>query len=205
MNKTLTLALSLTMLFTSLSQAAVIEYNGFSYDTEQNYVSDPGSMQWLQWTETANTSLDDIAADDALRSQGWQVASREQILGLFNNWFGRDRLFKLFPTADELFAQQQFISFFGSTTPERGDGFGGIMVLSQAMFGGAQGQARMAEVWIDGDFINFEIDSGFNQPSDYKSQSLGIVLVRSAQAVPAPASLLLCSFGLGMLLFRRKR
>lgn len=204
--KTILTALLLSTISVScVTHAGVVStYNDFTYDSDNNYVSGAGA-QWLRWDETLNMSIADVQANTQLQAQGWRVADRDSVLNLFKSWFGKTRLFKFFPTADELAAQNTFQQFFGRTSERYDSFFGNWIYSSQTMFLNERGAASMAEVWIDGDFINFEIDSAFDQPVSYQSNSLGILLMRNATAVSSPAPFLLILGGFALALRLRRK
>lgn len=202
--KYLTTGLALLLLITSsATQAGLMSYNDFTFDSDTNYVSGAGS-QWLRWTETKNRSISEVLADQELQDQGWRVANKTNVLSLFNTWFGRDRLFKLFPSAEQVTAQETFIEFFGKTENVYDRLYGNWITSSNSLFINDQGTASLAEAWIDGDFINFEIDATFNKALTYTSDTVGVFLVRDDNiVVPTPTTWMLLITGLVIL--SRKR
>lgn len=186
----------LILIASSATQASVMSYKDFTFNSDTNYISGAGS-QWLRWTETENMSIEEVLANNDLQAQGWQLANKTNVLSLFNAWFDNDRLFKLFPSDEQLTAQQTFIEFFGKTDEAYDRYFGNFITKSNSLFMNDQGKASLAEVWIDGDFINFEIDSTFNEALTYRSDAIGIFLVRTDNVtVPTPMSWLLLITGL---------
>lgn len=70
------------------SQAALISYNGYERDTTKNYVTG-GGLEWLMWDVTNGMSIN--SALSLYSSQGWRLASNDQIAALFNKFeFGKN-------------------------------------------------------------------------------------------------------------------
>lgn len=68
-------------------QAAMISYNGYSKADHTNIVRGDG-LQWLRWDVTRGMSIQ--AALAAYQHEGWQLASNQQMAGLFNAFqFGK--------------------------------------------------------------------------------------------------------------------
>ena len=69
------------LLCSQLSQAAVIQYNGFSRD-ESSTVIQGGGYEWLMWTETNGLSVNQATA--TYGGQNWVFANSVQVVNLFN-------------------------------------------------------------------------------------------------------------------------
>jgi len=70
---------------TNFAHATLITHNDYTLNTDTNIVTH-GSLQWLQWDETSNTSISDFY-NDAVLSKKWKFASSQQMSDLFNDWF----------------------------------------------------------------------------------------------------------------------
>ncbi len=76
--------LALGLLAYSLTaHASLIEYNGYSRNTNDNVVIS-GGLEWLMWTQTNGMSINQALA--TYSSEGWMLASNTQMAGLFNNF-----------------------------------------------------------------------------------------------------------------------
>jgi len=65
------------------ANASLLTYNGYTLDTDTNIVSD-GTTQWLQWDETSGMSIDQALTQYS--SDGWTLASNQQMSDLFNGF-----------------------------------------------------------------------------------------------------------------------
>jgi hypothetical protein len=71
-------------LITQTAQAGIIDY---TLDEKTKTVTG-GGLQWLQWSETTNMSLDQVFT--SYGAMGWRLASSADMVGLFNTFqFGR--------------------------------------------------------------------------------------------------------------------
>jgi len=64
----------------SFANATLITHNGYTLDTDTKIVSN-GVIEWLQWTETKNESINSSLA--TFSSDGWTLSSNAQMFGLF--------------------------------------------------------------------------------------------------------------------------
>jgi len=103
------------------SQAALISYNGYERDTAKNYVTG-GGLEWLKWDVTKGMSIN--SALSAYESQGWRLASNDDMAILFNqfkfgksDWHALENVVQSHSTpwgsGDELSSHVAFISLFG--------------------------------------------------------------------------------------------
>lgn len=115
------------LLVTSLaSQAALISYNGFERDSTSNVVKGRG-LEWLKWDVTNGMSVGSALA--TYQSQGWKLATRRQMVDLFNvfqfgltdwsNALGSYEDNSVPWTAGEDTSHATFIKLFGSTKTEQ--------------------------------------------------------------------------------------
>jgi hypothetical protein len=71
-----------SLLFTTcMTQASLIEYNGYSRADSSSIVSG-GGLEWLKWDVTTGMSL--TTAVDLYAAGGWRLASNANIISLFN-------------------------------------------------------------------------------------------------------------------------
>lgn len=119
----LTAALFGLQMFSSAGvQAGVISYNGYSKVDNANIIQGDG-LQWLRWDVTRGMSIQ--AALAAYQHDGWQLASNQQMAGLFTAFqFGKTdwvaaadqtQIARSDWTLDENSINQLFISMFGQT------------------------------------------------------------------------------------------
>ncbi|EHR42132.1 PEP-CTERM sorting domain-containing protein [Alishewanella jeotgali] len=105
-----------------MAHASLIEYNGYSRDSSSNIVIG-GGLEWLMWDVTKGMSIN--AALIHYASNGWELASNDQMTALFNAFeFGRSdwysvedvTLFSYVPwTPSETSRHSLFIQMFGMT------------------------------------------------------------------------------------------
>lgn len=70
------------------SQAALIEYQGYSRHTDSDVVTG-GGLEWLKWDLTKNMSISDALF--AYQDKGWSLASNAQMALLLNDFqFGKN-------------------------------------------------------------------------------------------------------------------
>lgn len=70
-------------LFSSSSFAGLITYNNYTLNEDTNIIRG-NNLEWLQWDETHLMSVDSALA--AYSSDGWQLASNQQMSNLFNTF-----------------------------------------------------------------------------------------------------------------------
>lgn len=194
----------------------------YSLDSETNIVTDSGNnLEWLQWSVTRGQSLDSALAEYI--SQGWQLASGEQMAGLFNTFdlsYGdfvwqdgeSNQHDSLQDGATESVDDREliFVSLFGKTLIRNGWQYSGALFD----FGNNDNTYHWAAVYDDWGFGSSDpYNPGqnslrFNDSdiTDVQSQ-LGIAFVRSTEstAVPEPSAFVLFGLALaGMIICRRK-
>lgn len=114
------ICLASCLLLTSVqSQAALISHYGYQRDSATNIVKG-GGLEWLMWDATKGMSVLGALATYS----GWQVASRRQMVSLFNAFkFGRDNwdetgkyvAYNMEWSQDESSPHQALFSLFGYT------------------------------------------------------------------------------------------
>jgi hypothetical protein len=78
-----------SLLLASLTtQAALVEYNGYSREESSTVVTGKG-LEWLKWDVTKGMSIQSALV--AYSADGWTLASNAQMAGLFNDFqFGKN-------------------------------------------------------------------------------------------------------------------
>jgi hypothetical protein len=199
------LILAASLLTSTATLASEFTYNNFTLDSETNIVNGQ-NLDWLQWDETVNLSLDD--AMTIYSNQGWRVASRDEMSSLLNA-FDFGFTFINSPTASQEIQAQletgvasehsQFIALFGDTNAAAGYDF--ATAASASIFGNyndPSGLHGITEVVHDYSGINQSLlvtQYGNIAASSLREENIGIALVR-ASAVPVPGSALLLFSGL---------
>ena len=211
-------ALTATLVLSSAANASLIEYNGYSLDTDTNIVTD-GSLEWLSWTLTDGMSMTE--AFTTFQSDGWAIANEDHVSGLMNDFFGdvlvwdndaesNQFAWYAFQSGEDITTDfaLQFNSLFGSTWgnsnakdfPIQSNAYynservNGVSVYSDSTYyGQSDGQLRLYASGISGG----------------ASSSWGVALVREVQndsiSVPEPGSVALLGMGvLALLRLKRK-
>jgi hypothetical protein len=71
------------LLFSSSALAGLITYDNYILNEDTNIITN-NNLEWLQWDETHLMSVDSALA--AYSSDGWQLASNQQMSNLFNTF-----------------------------------------------------------------------------------------------------------------------
>ncbi len=115
------------LLVTSVSShAALISYNGYERDSTSEIVTG-GGLEWLKWDVTNGMSVNSALA--TYRAQGWMLATRRQMVDLFNvfqfgvtDWsaaLGSNEGDAVPWSAGETSSHASFIKLFGKTMSEQ--------------------------------------------------------------------------------------
>jgi len=83
-SRILILALILFALTISSANATLITKRNFTLDTDTNLISGNG-LYWKRWDQTVDLSIDE--ALNLYSSDGWRLASSNEMVGLFNVFF----------------------------------------------------------------------------------------------------------------------
>jgi hypothetical protein len=106
------------------THATIVTHNGYSLNTETNIVTG-GGLEWLQWDETLNNSINGV--DRTQAGGGWGIASNQQMKELFDAFFppdpypiwdateGTDQSISIAWDSEELSPLRDFTSVFGDT------------------------------------------------------------------------------------------
>jgi len=227
-------SITATLFFSSLcTQAALIEYNGYSRESSSNIVSG-NNQEWLMWTETTGKTVNWFLHDNAaanLRNAGWQLAGYAQMNQLFNNFqFSATKTFNsainiqqdllVLPWATtETSPVTQFIDLFGDTFKQAGLCYPTCnaddrLRESRAAFGDTQemfGYGLLVDdftnVYGQHNVTQVSLNTNLGQ-SGTTNNLLGLALYRPATAtntVPEPTTLFLLMIGIAGLVIRNFR
>lgn len=218
---------AILILTSSLTQASLIEYNGYSRDSSSNIVTG-GGLEWLMWDVTMGMSINSALA--AYSVDGWALASNIQMADLFNVFqFGKTDWL-----ADEGLQQSAgqpygsitnhdgFITLFGHTylsqcelTQSSGCySRDNPYIISRAIYGSdANGDslfnlARVSSdaLILENNFQSFGASLSRDLVSNTEVSSFtGIALVRKSATVPAPNTFGILVLGIAALLLSHHR
>lgn len=209
-------------LLSPLSYAGLI--SDYSLDSDTNIVTDSrNNLEWLQWSVTRGQSLDQALAEYV--SQGWELASSEQMTGLFNTFDlsygefvwqdGESNSYDSPQDGDTENADDReiaFVSLFGDTAGLHGWQYSG------ALFGFGDNDntynwALVSDDWGIGSSRFSPYQEGENRLafnsnfSGVVRSQLGVAFVRSsdASAVSEPSTFALFGLALAGVALRRRK
>ncbi len=119
----ITIFASLFLGFSAITQAALIEYNGYQLSTDTNIVT-AKNLEWLQWDETLDLSINEAL----LANAGWSLASNLQMSTLYSSFFSANtwtteetdhQFYRLDFDADDI-AMLNFQRLFGTSLISEG-------------------------------------------------------------------------------------
>ena len=204
MNYSITPALvGAVILYSHFSIAATISHYGYTLDTDTDIVTG-GGLEWLQFDETGGQSVSE--AIGTYSDSGWSLATVENVLNLFYDFFGvsespgfGDSLLEAHYDAIEGEDQpiNHFIEIFGDTFATSGQGSHGgsdHFQSSSFQFGALNENGFYQWGLVHDDYNNgfssdvmiggmFKLDEGFLSANS----TYGIALVRP-QIVPIPTT-----------------
>jgi hypothetical protein len=205
--------------FGNVATAALIEHNGYTRDDTTSVVFGPSS-QWLTFDVTVGKSVDWYLAGNAsnLVGGGWRLASNDDVLGLFNDFFANPWVTwdatETFDTGisslrpEDIVATDWFISLFGVTNTIQNFDGPYNRLYSVGYYGsdldndGFYKSVNIQDGNLDccGNFFGIQSD---RNSSDTTDNGVGLVLVRDlgyiTPPVEATAPSTLAIFGLGLI------
>ena len=214
------------LLLPSLSANAGL-ISDYSLDSETNIVTDSSNnLEWLQWSQTRGMSLD--AALTQYASQGWELASGEQMARLFNTFglsYGnfvwqdgesnrhdspvndKNEEAEYYNDLGELILDPEiiFVSLFGDTIGRDGWQYSG----AQFGFGNDDNTYHWALVSDDWGYADPDGQSNSFSPGEnylqfnsrfngVRRSDLGVAFVRSTESTEVPEPSALALFGLAL-------
>lgn len=212
------------LIISSSANAGLISYNNYTLDEDTNIVSSE-NLQWLQWDETHLMSVDSALA--AYSSDGWQLASNQQMSNLFNTfnlassnlWDADENTSQTITTAyasgDDISIdpELQFLALFG-VNRSLDFGWWDLIKETGAIFGNdldGDNLYNLASVTDDYDVPPFmqQRDNSASLKNDIFTSTTsggiyGVALVRTVD-VPEPSSLAVFSLALICLIQLRPR
>lgn len=195
--------ISVTFLI-SRAHATLISHNGYTLNTNTNIISDGRGSEWLQWTVTQNMSVND--ALEIYQTEGWNIASGEQVADLFNQfkfnypyvWIADENAEQYFNSTlenEEALSTSPsvlFVELFGETRPNGNMAFYGLDEDNDGYINVAY--AGWGTNWLGDIQYSGGMDyDGFENTTDDAWGYYGVALVRSSTfvEVSSPSSLLL--------------
>ena len=211
------------LLASNAAQAALIEYNGYSRDTANNYVSS-GTMDWLAWDQTTGMTIETALNANA----GWSLATESDVSTLFSSFaFGGTNSWATGTNVSTPWAAgydtgyEHFVDMFGTTLFNiESNTYLDPSKSSNAIFGSvADNNLFNANVGTDSKFWytrrSYEVTWGAGanlnncvncSPATYSNGNQGIALVRNnATEVSEPATIAIFALSLCGLAARRKK
>lgn len=195
--------------------ASIIEYNGYSRDTANDYVSN-GTLDWMAWDQTLGLTVE--AALTA--NSGWRLASESEMSSLYSSFaFGGQMDWQLGSSVSTEWqagydqGYEHFVDMFGSTFFNTAStSYGDPSKSSAAIFGSINdGNYGVANVGTDSKFWyarrGYEVvwGAGANvnncaacDLSTYSNGSQGIALVRDSGVAQVSEPSTIAVFGLAL-------
>jgi hypothetical protein len=211
------IVIGITLLLSEFAKADMITFNDYTLDEATNIVT-KDSMEWLQWDVTLGMSI--VTALEAYANDGWELASNDQMAGLFDDFGYRvTTCEKVYKNGLYLSGIDKILAIFGNTYTEEGGvyGFGNDKFeYSDAAFGSDLDEdelynfAYIFSAGIEdgnqfGDKISISADT---LHKDTENSRRGVALVRlnnvqPTNDVPEPSSLAIFVLGMFGLALRR--
>ena len=195
--------------------AGIIEYNGYSRDSANEYVSD-GTLDWMAWDQTMGLTVS--AALTA--NSGWRLASQSEMSSLYSSFsFGGQTDWLLGSSVSTEWqagydqGYEHFVDMFGATFFNTAStSYGDPSKSSAAIFGSiSDGDYGVASVGTDSKFWyarrGYEVvwgaganvnDCASCDLNTYTNGSQGIALVRNSSVAQVSEPSTIAVFGLAL-------